>query len=89
MTASNRATRRRTEKSTAKGEQPLVDVTLADVQQVLAENPLFRQAVVNVALQRQLAEARVKLAVYETVAEGPAPEPLAGLPESAASGEVG
>ena len=76
MAESNRATRRRASKAAAKdmmkvpSQGAAVDITLADVRQVLDENPLFRQAVVNAALNRQLAEARTKLAVYETV-DGP------------------
>ena len=88
MAESNRAMRRRATKAAAKdmmtappaAANELVDITLEDVQRVLAENPIFRQAVVNAALHRQLAAARTKLASYETVAEGPAPEPFAGLP---------
>ena len=83
----NRPTRRRSKKAAAKGEAPAVDITLEDVRRVLDDNPVFRQAVVNAALQRQLTEARTKLAAYETVAAGPAPESLASLPESAAPPE--
>ena len=70
MAESSRAAKRRAAK--AKGEAPVVDITLEDVRRVLDENPVFRQAVVNAALQRQLVEARTKLAVYETV-DGPPP----------------
>ena len=80
MAESNRAARRRATKAAAKdmltvppgATNVAVDVTLSDVRRVLDENPMFRQAVVNAALQRQLAEARTKLAVYETV-DGPPP----------------
>ena len=78
MVESNRAARRRAAKAAAKDmmtvppENAAIDITLADVNRVLAENPMFRQAVVNAALQRQLVEARTKLAVYEAVADGSA-----------------
>ena len=80
MAKSNRAARRRENKAVEKGAAPAVDVTLSDVQKVLNENPIFRQAVVNAALQRHLAEANMKLAVYETVAEGAVPESPPGEP---------
>lgn len=80
MAESNRATRRRAAKAVEKGAPPLVDVTLADVQTVLNENPVFRQAVVNAALQRQLGEVRTKLAVYEHLENLPRPaEPVGEL----------
>ena len=40
-----------------------VDVTIEDIQFVLANNPMFRVAVVNASLQRQLNTARAALLV--------------------------